>query len=188
MSRGPTRERLHPRDRARFATKAILRKIWQLSIETLIQFGDIDIAWNPFSSYDIAMGRFAFAILLIANLLVCPFRCYSCQTGVVSGDDCAEATCSCCHYQDQNDDESSSDEPSHGGDCSCPNCICEGATVEADRKIPSSGDCVAPWAWIAATDDQLRGETYFSRIVARNRRPCYRGGRDALVAYQSWLI
>lgn len=133
------------------------------------------------------MGRFAFAILLIANLLVCPLRCFSCQTGVVEGGDCAQAACCCC--QDAQDgDESSNDQPSQGNECSCPNCICEGATVQADPETSGVTDRVALGPWIVPTDALLLSVVSFSRADARDPAPCFAGGRNALVAYQSWLI
>ncbi|MEZ6103846.1 MAG: hypothetical protein R3E01_33285 [Pirellulaceae bacterium] len=142
-----------------------------------------ELAWKLFQTYDSGMGRFALSLLLIANLLVCPLRCLSCQTGVVVDGDCAQAACCCQDAQDG--DESSNGQPSPGGDCSCPNCICEGATVQADPEIREASDCVASGAWILSTDYLLPSG---SRVDARDRPPSYPGGRDALVAYQSWLI
>ena len=133
------------------------------------------------------MGPKLIAILLITNLLVCPLRCFSCQSEEAVGGDCAQAACCCCQGA-QDSDESSNEQPLHGEDCTCPNCICEGATVEDDPEIPVASDCVALGAWIVPTDDLLLSGTPHARIDARDRPPSTVGGRDALVAYQSWLI
>lgn len=134
------------------------------------------------------MGRLVIAILLTASLLACPLRCYSCQAGAASDVDCATTVCSCCHDSGASGKtENPADAPSN--DCSCPNCICEGATIQAGPEIP---DLVAQFVsftdWSVSTDDDVLGITAQRSRSAGEPPPFSLYGRDALIAYQSWLI
>lgn len=131
------------------------------------------------------MGRSFIAMMLIASLLACPLRCFSCQTGAASDVDCATTVCSCCH--DSGKTENPTDAPSD--DCSCPNCICEGATIQADLEIPDRiSQFVSFTHWSVSTDDDVLGITAQRSLNPGASPPCSLYGRDTLIAYQSWLI
>ena len=135
----------------------------------------------------VVMGRLAFNILLVTNLLVCPLRCFSCETEVAVGKDYGQSACCCCPVVPEGD-ESSNDNPSPGDDCSCPNCICEGATIQSAPEIPATDPFVAFGAWIVPVDEFRQEGTSSQRTEPKNRPPRFPGGRDALVAHQAWLI
>ena len=75
---------------------------------------------------------------LIANLLACPLRCAACHTSAPATDQAQQnkRTCQCCAKKAVCPEESESSRlpekrpanPSEN-ECSCPNCICEGATL-----------------------------------------------------------
>ncbi len=134
------------------------------------------------------MGRFILAILLATSLLVCPLRCYSCQTGVALDVDRAVTACPCCHDSgNSGKTEIPADAPSE--DCSCPNCICEGATIQAGPEIPDHVPqlvCFVDWS-VLVNGDVLRTTVQRSRSAGKSP-PCSLYGRDALIAHQSWLI
>lgn len=137
------------------------------------------------------------ALLLIANLLVCPLRCVSCQANAVADEVCAPAACPCCSHAEEEPVSQTPEqcpercpEPCEN-DCNCQNCICEGAVVEADVELPSSvgvdhAERWVPPALTAATTAALSSETSWRRTCAPTGRLLC--GRDVRVAHQSWLI
>lgn len=139
------------------------------------------------------MIRFTLALLLIANLLACPLRCViSCESGVVVDDNPASLTCSCCSH-DSDVPASGPPVDRSGTDCSCKNCICAGAVLESDPE-PIAPE---PSGVVIASVDSIHRLTVFSLNtisgiandrVARNSGGLNLSGRNALIAYQSWLI
>lgn len=99
----------------------------------------------------------------------------------------APDACSCCSNS-QDNKQPSDDQPLPGDDCSCPDCLCDGATLPVDPEVPKASDCIALANWIVATRDHLLGAMLFSRIDAKDRPLSVLGARDALVVYQAWLI
>jgi hypothetical protein len=84
------------------------------------------------------MQHFVLTICLIANLLACPLRCAACHSSSSAIEPAQQnkRACQCCAKKAVCPEESVSSLP--GGkrpadpsenDCSCPNCICEGATL-----------------------------------------------------------
>ena len=72
------------------------------------------------------MVRALIVIVLAAHLLVCPLRCLSCGIDTLGGDMDVCVVDQCCHECEN----SSGEKGTSPDDCSCQNCICEGATVE----------------------------------------------------------
>lgn len=133
------------------------------------------------------MGRPLLIILILATLLACPLRCLSCQTATVEVGDDAAAACCCCHDTGHGD-EIPTDGPSPRDSCVCPSCLCEGATIPNGPSIPRIDFTVALEAWAVPADQLLSGGTTSPQVSIDDRPLCFLGGRDALVAYQSWLI
>ena len=89
------------------------------------------------ATYASFMQHFVLTICLIANLLACPLRCAACHSSsAIEQAQQNKRTCPCCTKKTVCPEESESSLP--GGkrpanpsdnDCSCPNCICEGATL-----------------------------------------------------------
>lgn len=134
------------------------------------------------------MGRPLLAILLIANLLVCPLRCFSCQTEAVADDNCSGEVCCCCQLADDVNQPIDGDHlPSE--DCSCPDCICEGATLE--RGLETSQVLTQSILFVCGTDRAVIGIEHQFQCLSvgqENSSDRFISGRDARVAYQSWLI
>lgn len=134
------------------------------------------------------MFRFVCPILLIVNLLSCPSRCMSCQAATASVNGGVPAGCSCCHYKpDSPVSESSEDSPSD--DCLCPNCICEGATLQDSLELPDANTQEASFGyWSAASERDVTAVIMqeFARETKDDNR--YNCGRDARIAHHSWLI
>lgn len=84
------------------------------------------------------MHHFLLTFCLIANLLACPLRCAACHSSSSAIEQAQQntRTCQCCAKKAICPEESESSllggkrpaNPSDN-DCSCPNCICEGATL-----------------------------------------------------------
>ncbi len=133
-----------------------------------------------------------FVLLLIVNLLACPLRCVSCETGAAIDGNCAATQCLCCASSDGNSASDSlptseSPEPC-GDDCNCQNCICEGALVEGDVELPNATDEVSLWThWLA---DGRTDSAVLQIPLTRSHAPAgqFVCGRDVRVAHQSWLI
>ncbi len=127
------------------------------------------------------------ALLLIVNLLTCPVRCLSCEAKVTTDEECAPAACSCCSH-DSEAPVSQVPEPC-GDDCGCQNCICEGAVVEAPVQLPDLMEHFVVWALPLMIDSHagVDSNSLFARrfFVPTGQFLC---GRDACIAYQSWLI
>ena len=80
------------------------------------------------------MGRLIISLALITNLLVCPFRCMSSEWSAAGEGGTIRPACCCCQPPDECDDSRSRDEKRED-DCSCPNCICEGAPPRGGLEI-----------------------------------------------------
>ena len=134
------------------------------------------------------MFRFVLPVLLIANLLTCPSRCMSCQAATASVNDRVPAGCACCHCEAESpDSESSEDYP--GNDCACPNCICEGATLQDSLELPDANTQAASFVhWSAGIERDISVEIVqeFARVT--QDCDCRISGRDARIAHHSWLI
>ncbi len=135
------------------------------------------------------MGRALLALILITNLLVCPFRCLSNHFEQADVEECAVVPCCCCESPNGNEpSDSDGEERSPDNDCSCPNCICEGATIHVGADVvlvdarASSGIPLVPAVeWLV-----LRANRHsFFRTEGPPRFP---RARDALSAFQVWLI
>ena len=133
------------------------------------------------------MGKFVFAFILIANLLICPFRCLSSEWGTVSEGGAAPSACSCCQPDNNCDDSPPKDEGKHN-DSSCPNCICEGATLQAGPKVSAIDVQYAMAHWLIPADvaTQCEMNSYPARLS--DRTPRFAGGHTARIAFQVWLI
>ena len=139
------------------------------------------------------MFRIVFAILLIANLLVCPLRCVSCQAGATSVEDCATVGCCCCHSDTippvAESPENCPPVDYPGDDCPCPNCICEGATLQDGLELPDANTQPASFGhWSARIERDISVD--IAQEFARVTLDCDRliSGRDARIAHHSWLI
>ncbi len=84
------------------------------------------------------MHHFLLKFCLIANLLACPLRCAACHSSSSATEQAQQnkRTCQCCAKKAVCPEESESSllggkRPANPAenDCSCPNCICEGATL-----------------------------------------------------------
>ena len=133
------------------------------------------------------MGRPLLVILIIATLSACPLRCLSGQTATANVGEGAAAACCCCHDTGHGD-EIPADEPSPEDSCVCPSCLCEGATIPNGPAIPGIDFTVALDAWTVPADQLLSGGKTSPQVSIDDRLLGFLGGRDALVAYQSWLI
>lgn len=97
------------------------------------------------------MGQFVLIAALIAKLLVCPVFCcstYACSTSDIqpTGSDLVAQSerhaCSCCvSSQSSHGEVSFADSPVASfpvqDDCTCPDCICDGATIQEGPELPS---------------------------------------------------
>ena len=134
------------------------------------------------------MFRFVCPILLIANLLTCPSRCMSCHVAAASVKECVPAGCSCCHCETAST-KSESSEGYPGDDCPCPNCICEGATLQDGLELPDANTQPASNGhWTARLQRDISVEIVqgFARVT--QDCDCRISGRDARIAHHSWLI
>lgn len=89
------------------------------------------------------MIRTAYALLLIASLLACPFRC----AGVV-GADVAQASCcvSCVESPTKTGTEQHEQVPEvPSGACECISCLCKGAVLPNDD---AEFDAVSAGLWV----------------------------------------
>ena len=79
---------------------------------------------------------------LIANLLACPLRCAACHSSSSAIEQAQQnkRTCQCCAKKKVCPETSKSSPLSEKhpaeNDCSCPNCICEGATLTKAPVFP----------------------------------------------------
>lgn len=129
------------------------------------------------------MFRFAYVILLAVHLLACPFRCQSCQ---VAAQDHAQPACCCCEHQDA-DEDNQGDNRSPERDCSCPNCICEGATISIGPEIPEADWHQMFGPWIASLSE-VQEEKSAMQLSMKCPKVFHSGCHDALIAHEVWLI
>lgn len=96
------------------------------------------------ATYASLMQHFVLTICLIANLLACPLRCAACHSTAPATEQAKQTsrTCQCCAKKAICPEESESSLPEgkrpanpSENDCSCPNCICEGATLTKARDF-----------------------------------------------------
>lgn len=139
------------------------------------------------------MFRCFSTILLIAGFLTCPARCSSCSSGIVTVKIPSPAGCSCCHcdvsspISEVTDNCPPADAP--GNDCTCPNCICEGATLQDSIKLPNA-ETQQLCFYRGAAEIQLGIIVPVVLEFARETQDCcrYHCGRDARIAHHCWLI
>jgi hypothetical protein len=130
------------------------------------------------------------SFVLIANILACPLRCATCAASAPVDEQCESTTgCPCCSHADDQSPASEVPVDSPSNDCSCPNCICQGATLEVGREIalPELPFEVFEYCSVTVRCDAVnslmrRCAFEDSRCTARNY------GRNALIAHQIWLI
>lgn len=99
---------------------------WNLLVEVCI------------ATYDTFMQHVLMTFCLIASLLACPLRCAACHSSSSAIEQAQQnkRTCQCCAKKAVCPEESESSllggkrpaDPAEN-DCSCANCICEGATL-----------------------------------------------------------
>lgn len=134
------------------------------------------------------MIRSLLVLLLIANVLACPLRCLGCQITAADESDREEIGCLCCQPGATSQaPESSGELP--GDDCTCPNCICEGATLESTPQPPEVEAYVI--AWISLAIDAPATQSPAVRhpgALDLSDQPHRLAGRDARIAHQSWLL
>lgn len=131
------------------------------------------------------MSQFLLLALLISNLLLCPFRCVS-APDAPAFETQAVAACACCHQECDSEPKQGGDFPSE--DCTCPDCICHGATIQGSPDI-----CLATSQVLSRGVTPLRIESShieFSKCLSTIAMspPDHCGGRDALITFQTWLI
>ena len=132
------------------------------------------------------MFRAVFAFILIANLLVCPLRCASCDAGAESIGECVPTTCSCCHHMDDSSQESD-DIPVD--DCTCSTCLCEGATLQEGVHLSDVGSqpgCLG--RGLAAIQSDVGAAVQRIAACENNDGGSAFCGCNASVAFQLWLI
>ncbi len=139
------------------------------------------------------MFRIVLSTLLIANLLVCPLRCVSCQAGAASVEDCAPAGCSCCHCDtlppvaELPENCPPVDFPSD--DCPCPNCICEGATLQNDLELPAANTQAASFGHRLVTIERgINVDMMQESAGAAQDWDRRNSGRGARIAHHCWLL
>ena len=79
------------------------------------------------------MVRTLTIIVVVAQLLICPLRCLSCGEDASVSDVVELSADQCCRECENSSGER--DTPADA--CSCPSCICEGATIESSW-LPAS--------------------------------------------------
>lgn len=132
------------------------------------------------------MGKLFVAFTLITNLLVCPLRCLPGACGTGSEDSVVRPTCCCCAADNCDESPSKDDLPDH--DCPCPNCICEGATLQDGPKIPAVDVHVAVAYWLTPANVASQSRVDVPRTGTMDRSPGWIGGRAAMIDFQVWLI
>lgn len=133
------------------------------------------------------MGRCIVVLSLIANLLLCPFRCMSGEWGTAAEDASARSACSCCQPTNKCSDAPSQDEEPED-DCSCPNCICAGATRESGPKVSPIDVRVAVSHWLTHSDAATQRRVSSDRTCTIDEPSGGAGGCAVLIAFQVWLI
>lgn len=134
------------------------------------------------------MFQFVCSMILIASLLTCPLRCMSCQAIAASVKDCVPAGCCCCHCESELPvSDSSEGYPSH--QCSCPNCICEGATLQDILELPDANTQAASVGhWLARIELGIRVDMVQESAGAAQDWDRRNSGRGARIAHHSWLL
>ncbi|QDV69578.1 hypothetical protein Poly24_32940 [Rosistilla carotiformis] len=134
------------------------------------------------------MIRTLLALLLIANLLACPLRCMDCHAASADTSQSPATGCACCHDSVATASPESSDTPA-GGDCSCPNCLCEGATLQDAPEVPDAETALV--AWLPAPSASILQPTPIGlrkHAIEHFDHSSHVWGRVARIAHQSWLI
>jgi hypothetical protein len=137
-------------------------------------------------TYNPTMQSPLLTLLLIVNLLACPVRCLSYETTAAMGTEGSSTACDCCSL-DECDPASKAPEPC-GGDCSCQDCICEGA-INDSRVELSDAQLLVSWE----LPTHLRGALANGRSDLNSKRSLapkehLLHGRDRCIVNQSWLI
>jgi hypothetical protein len=143
------------------------------------------------------MQHFLLTFCLIANLLACPLRCAVCHsssTGIEQAQQ-NKLACQCCVKKAVCPEES--DPAPLGGkrpanpsenDCSCPNCICEGATLTKARDFAIHVIDVFVDHRVDADSAQLLNTADFSGSEIRIESLPPADMQIALALRQSWCI
>lgn len=144
---------------------------------------------RPVSKSKLRVMNPLLVLLLIANLLACPLRCTSCETGVAAVERCDSASTCCanCHRPDQPASEHSA--PTPEGDCTCQNCICEGAITECSLELPAQ--FVGFIEWVDRSPTPPRLSTLSWSQPGHESQPMsgrFRCGRATRIGLQSLLI
>ncbi|WP_145122095.1 hypothetical protein [Rosistilla oblonga] len=134
------------------------------------------------------MIRTLLALLLIANLLACPMRCMSCHAASADASQVSAVGCACCQENAATSSAESSENPV-GDDCSCPNCICEGATLQDAPQAPDAETATIVWLPGPSASLLLTSQVGLRKHSLEDiDRPSHLWGRVARIAHQSWLI
>jgi hypothetical protein len=163
--------------------------------------------------YHESMGRTTITLLLILNMLACPFRCMTGQCCVLPDESCPPATCHCCSAScgivteridvTARESGAGTSQPrsthSSPGDsrtpspCDCKNCLCDGAILEDYAR--ASGDAThtmskTPWMWWDAIAESYRPVGGADRVdrPPPNFFDFVVTGRDRLIAFQFWRL
>ena len=126
------------------------------------------------------MVRALTIIVLAAQLLICPLRCLSCGISTNDGDVTSRVSAPCC----QECENSSGEEDTSSGDCSCPSCICEGATVES-VSLPAPEVTVVFADWLIPSNCDLFS---IASAVATEGPPIECAESTTLAVRQVWLV
>jgi len=111
----------------------------------------------------------------------------SCDSDALQKGDVVRSVCPCCH-QDKDCDDSplKSDDPDNN--CSCPNCICEGATLPDGPKVAAVDFQLALAHWFIQQDADANCRIDCRSTAPANPPPRLVCGHIARAAFQVWLI
>ncbi|TWT75227.1 hypothetical protein [Allorhodopirellula solitaria] len=126
------------------------------------------------------------SLLLIINLLMCPLRCHSCDANPTSAEEPRVAACHCCS-EHVGAPSPNAPKPCEDG-CDCPNCICEGAIVNADVQLSdpvSRYDADLPGLIVRNTPSVVSTAWAWRPVLPTGQ---LLGGRDVRQSLQSWLL
>lgn len=136
------------------------------------------------TAYHRDMFRTILATLTIAGLLLCPLRCSA--TSPAEGGEVGSG-CGCCQSACEDQPAQPNDDSPRDG-CECTNCLCHGAVLEGDTKLPPIVffplSFERPQIEFALTTPSAQ---WLSR-TERNREPCCLSGRAVCVLQQSLQI
>ncbi len=140
------------------------------------------------ANYSAGMCHPLLVLLLIANLLACPFRCNSVATkAAMSEAPCRVVGCCCSHSDPVPASLPKDDIPID--DCGCHDCLCDGAVLETGLELPSSTtEIVACWYPIPLLAIASSSATELLKPCFQRMSGRYLNGRAARIAHQTWRI